>query len=226
MTSAKEANTHGIIWLNGPPWKKQFFWKSIEGDRSITVFCIKPFSPETVSLALFKQIFYYLKMYLHFWFMPWRARGLSSKESVIFSEDDELFSNTEIFKWMPSSDWNSSRQAPALVYLGGNPFPQQPCLSERRSGCSNQAAGGKPNHGFGKTDAMSGLYCCCKSLQLRKNKLLSAEMIISWSCAGDSPRADRRTVAPTLRGKTRPSAESPCNTLNTNETKLEAQALY
>lgn len=82
----------------------------------------------------------------------------------------------------------------------------------------------KPNHSFRKSDAMSGLCCCCKSLQLRKIKLLSAEMIIYWSCTGDSLRADRRTVAPTLQGEMHPSAETPetpCTRL-----KLETWALY
>lgn len=56
LKSSLTSSNSGVVQLNGQPWKNFFWWKSIKGDRSIAVFCIKTFCPETVSWALFKQI--------------------------------------------------------------------------------------------------------------------------------------------------------------------------
>lgn len=151
------------------------FWsKSIEADRSTEVFCIKMFSHETASLALFKQIILLFKDVSSFLLNTavlclCKTRVLVSKEPVIFSEHNELFSNIKNFKWKPSSGCNCLRKALLVFYLGGKPFHGSPSSVRRGQADKMKQLGWSWIFPPGE-----GLYCCCKSLQLRKIKLPSA----------------------------------------------------
>lgn len=109
---------------------------------------------------------------------------------------------------MNAIKWLKQLQAGTSAVLpGGKPLPSAALPLRELVRLFKSSSWSEAKSWLQEKRRFSGLYCCCKSLQLRKNKLLSAEMIISWSCAGDSPRADR-TAAPTLPDKTRSSAES------------------